>query len=292
MDKKDSEYEPALTALLEVLGVNSEPAANWMSTVKITSEEFKKPLLSRKEPVVDGTSALLSSLWFDDLVNLRELKITDRNTTNFYKDGFLHLQYCIGARGIDSFKHLFAAKNSMENAKNLLMEDVDFFKLFRERNEIPSTDRLTISCEEFRKLAYLKSVLNDASVNYSDASSVLACWRGIVGEDGKLGSEVLTEIEKAHLISEVNSSFPPPFSDKMEAYRNYILGPKTPSKDPEFFKLFAAYRSPQLTTMMKLKGKDSAVKRSPEEPVASSSKRMKASTSDEAISNEAISDES
>ncbi len=165
LDEKDGEYESALTALLEVLDVNSEPAANWMTNVKITSEEFKKPLLSRQEPVVDGTSALLSSLWFDDLVNLRELKITDRNTINFRKDGFLHRQYCLGVRGIDSFKHLFAAKNSMENAKKLLMEEVDFFKLFQERNEIPSSDRLTISCESLRKLAYLKSVLNDASVN-------------------------------------------------------------------------------------------------------------------------------
>ncbi len=100
LDENNSEYEPALTALLEVLDVSSEPAANWVSSMKITSEEFKQPSLSRREPVVDGTSALLSSLWFDDLVNLHELKITDRNTIDFCKDGFLHRQYCIGIHGM------------------------------------------------------------------------------------------------------------------------------------------------------------------------------------------------
>ncbi len=108
----------------------------------------------------------------------------------------------------------------------------------------------------------------------------MACWRGIVGEDEKFGSEVLAEVEKAHLISEVNSTFSSNLAKKT-AYRNYILGPKTPSKDPEFFKSFAAHRSPQPATIMKLKGQDSAMKQSPEEPVASSSKRLKVNTSEE-----------
>ncbi len=158
------------------------------------------------------------------------------------------------------------------------MEEVVFFKFFLEKNEIFTIDSLANSCQLLRKLAYLKSVLNDASLNYPEASSVLAHWREIVGEDEKFGSEVFAEVVKAHLFSEVNSCFRPN-SGKKDAYTNYIVGPKTPSKDPEFFKSFYAYRSPQLTTMMKLKGQELAIKRSPEEPVASSSKRLKASSS-------------
>lgn len=118
----------------------------------------------------------------------------------------MHRQYCIIAvRGIDSFGHLFKSANSMQNAKNFLTDETDFFKFFMKKFQQAGRERQ-------RKLAYLKSVLNDAAVNYPDANYVLGRWRG----HGRIGYDDFKEIERKSLESTVENCFQEDAKGKMQ----------------------------------------------------------------------------
>jgi hypothetical protein len=188
-DKRNTAYLDVVKELQGCLKPTSAGALD-MRSILLRTAKFRKPLISDRCPFGNGDLALISSLWDDQFVSVRSFKV-NKKRRKFIKDEFLHRQYCIVIRGIDSFTHLFKPKGSMENAKQLLASETDFFKRFLEGDESNSIAQM------MRKLSFLKSVFNDAALNYPDANDVLACWRGIVGENEEFGYTKLLKFEDA-----------------------------------------------------------------------------------------------
>ena len=210
-----------LTGALQTQGL---PSVIHLESIHRRANEFKEPLLSVREPI-DDCVALISSMWDDRFVQLPDnvLIVSRARSITFVPDGLLHRQYCIGIRGLDSFAHLFNPPDSIVNAKILLAGETDFFKRFYSENDT------------FRQLSYLKSIFNDASMNYPDVNHILANWRGLKGtttsgEAVEIGQKRLLGAEADFLFSEIQSSI------STDAKVRRIVGPDVPSKKPVCFR--------------------------------------------------------
>jgi hypothetical protein len=154
-----------------------------LKDLDIKSSKTAFPLIYKCEATnISRKKALISCLWSDDFV------ISPRA---YYSDGFVHRQYCIGIRGIESFVHLFGKTHndkdsSLFEAKNLLNRNSHFF------------DRLKGEMSMFRDISILKSILFDASTNYLEYNSTLAHWRGLRQKSGQvegpIGHPILMDI--------------------------------------------------------------------------------------------------
>ena len=196
------------------------------------TEHFWKPLLSVRERIeygesdaaVDSSLALFSNIWHDDFVELpgKKLKLSTKkdDTIDFIPDPFLHRQYCIGIRGMESFRHLFHPANSISTANRLLAAETDFF------------GRLRSEKDPWISLSYLKSVFYDARLNYPDANYTLAAWRGLADETRPFGFKALDELEPAFLKSQVAGSLRLLSYDAALSIAGRMLDSECPSKKP------------------------------------------------------------
>jgi hypothetical protein len=122
--------------------------------------------------VVDLSGIELSSRIAERIADREQFSILNALRGAHYSDGFVHRQYCIDIRGIESFVHLFGNKNNDKNSSlfkaiNLLNSNSHYF------------DRLKGEMTMFRNNSILKSILFDAFTNYLEYNSTLAHWRGL-----------------------------------------------------------------------------------------------------------------
>jgi hypothetical protein len=166
--RKPQLYSPLIEAKVELKAVLTSP--NTLRPIdthrikQLFSPNFMKPLLSLREPFgPNNRLMLISSLWSDELV---KFSADERQKGEFFDDGFVHRQYCIAVRGVDSFKHLFRDPKAVVNAQKLIAPDHHFLKNFSSKPD-----------DQMSKLAMLKAIMYDANVNYIEYNHILENWR-------------------------------------------------------------------------------------------------------------------
>ncbi len=192
-----------------------------VSGISFKSKNFMKPLVSVRDPFgKDSNLMLISSLWYDGLVDLKKLSVTKGLNIPFIPDGFVHRQYCIAVRGMEKFKHLYQQNDAVENAQRLIAGDSNFFKNYSTTSD-PKQKHLT-----------LKAILYDASVNY-----VLAEWRGLSSLEAPFGYKKAKEVMRRYFAQCVQENSGA--SSNLDEAIEWILGSKLPSKQQRYFEMKA-----------------------------------------------------
>ncbi len=208
--------------LLKILQSPNSLEASGLAAITQSSASFLNPLLSIREPFGENDNLMLiSSLWCDELVGLKELQITKDKSIPFVSDGFVHRQYCISVRGMEAFQHLYNNDaNFVQNALKLISSDSNMAK------------HLSTLENDVRKHSLLKAIMYDASINYVEYNRELARWRGLSTPANPIGYEQLNEVSKNFYRSKIYSVF---LSTCKDYHYNWILDELLPSKKPEYF---------------------------------------------------------